>query len=241
MAQLESKALHPVEAAKRRVRQNPALLAALLVAAVAIAAVCAIGIWQATGDGVLIEQGAAPVPEADGVQGDGSDPDGSGADGADAADDQDVAATPSSLVVDVDGAVSNPGVYELAAGARVNDAIQAAGGLTSEADAAAINRAALLTDGQKVYVPHIGEEVETTAGTVTPASPGAASSDAGPVNINTATVDDLDTLPGVGPSTAQAIVDDRAQNGAFASIEDIMRVSGIGEKKYEKLKGLICV
>ena len=74
-----------------------------------------------------------------------------------------------------------------------------------------------------------------------PASPGGASSDASPVNINTASVDDLDTLPGVGPSTAQAIVDDRAQNGAFASIEDIMRVSGIGEKKFEKLKGLICV
>ena len=241
MAQLESKGQHPVEVAKRRVRQNPALLAALLVAAVAIAAVCAIGIWQATGDGVLIEQGTAPVPETDGVQGDGPDPDGSGADDADAVDDQDVAATSSSLVVDVDGAVSNPGVYELAADARVNDAIQAAGGLTSEADAAAINRAALLTDGQKVYVPHVGEEVETTAGAATPASPGAASSDAGPVNINTASVDDLDTLPGVGPSTAQAIVDDRAQNGAFASIEDIMRVSGIGEKKFEKLKGLICV
>ncbi|HJG31334.1 MAG TPA: helix-hairpin-helix domain-containing protein [Collinsella ihuae] len=241
MAQLESKAQHPVEVAKRRVRQNPALLVALLVAAMAIAAVCAIGIWQATGDGVLIEQGAAPVPEEDGVQGDGSDPDGSGADGADAADDEDVVATPSSLVVDVDGAVSNPGVYELAADARVNDAIQAAGGLTSEADAAAINRAALLTDGQKVYVPHVGEEVETTAGAAMPASPGGASSDASPVNINTASVDDLDTLPGVGPSTAQAIVDDRAQNGAFASIEDIMRVSGIGEKKFEKLKGLICV
>ena len=241
MAQLESKVQHPVEAAKRRVRQNPALLAALLVAAVAIAAVCAIGIWQATGDGVLIEQGPAPVPDTDGAQGDGSDPDGSGADDADAVDDQGVAATPSSLVVDVDGAVLNPGVYELAADARVNDAIQAAGGLTSEADAAAINRAALLTDGQKVYVPHVGEEVETTAGAATPASPGGASSDAGPVNINTASVDDLDTLPGVGPSTAQAIVDDRTQNGAFASIEDIMRVSGIGEKKYEKLKGLICL
>lgn len=241
MAQLESKAQHPVEVAKRRVRQNPALLVALLVAAMAIAAVCAIGIWQATGDGVLIEQGAVPVPETDGVQGDGSDPDGSGADGADTVDDQGVAATSSSLVVDVDGAVSNPGVYELAADARVNDAIQAAGGLTSEADAAAINRASLLTDGQKVYVPHVGEEVETTAGAATPASSGAALSDAGPVNINTASVDDLDTLPGVGPSTAQAIVDDRAQNGAFASIEDIMRVSGIGEKKFEKLKDLICV
>lgn len=241
MAQLESKAQHPVEVAKRRVRQNPALLAALLVAAVAIAAVCAIGIWQATGDGVLIEQGAAPAPETDGVQGDGSDADGSEADGADAVDDEDVAATPSSLVIDVDGAVSNPGVYELDADARVNDAIQVAGGLTSEADAAAINRAALLTDGQKVYVPHVGEEVETTAGAATPASPGGASSDASPVNINTASVDDLDTLPGIGPSTAQAIVDERAQNGAFASIEDIMRVSGIGEKKFEKLKGLICV
>ena len=148
------------------------------------------------------------------------------------------------LVVDVDGAVNGPGVYEIAvSNARVRDAVNAAGGLAADADTAQINLAAPLSDGQKVYVPRVGETPPAAS-----ASPSDGSTHASPttsanglVNINSATVEELKTLPGVGDATAEAIVRDREQNGPFASTEDLMRVSGIGEKKYEKLEGLICV
>jgi len=103
-------------------------------------------------------------------------------------------------------------------------------------DRASINRASILQDGQKVYVPKVGEAPQASG-----SATGAAATGGTLVNINTATVEDLDGLPGVGEATAQAIVDDREANGAFASIEDLMRVSGIGEKKFEKLRDLICV
>ena len=149
-----------------------------------------------------------------------------------------VSALPESITVDVTGAVTTPGVVELAADARVFDAIEASGGLTADADLSSVNRAAKLADGEKVHIPCVGEA---------PAAPaeggGAASgtSAAALVNINTASADELDELPGVGPSTAQAIIDEREQGGPFTSVEDIMRVSGIGEKKFEKLKDAICI
>lgn len=143
------------------------------------------------------------------------------------------------LVVDVAGAVNNPGVYELKDGSRVAAAIDAAGGLAPEADVSGINRASKLVDGQKIYIPLAGES-SAASGAANSASTDANAS-SGLVNINTASLEELDALPGVGPSTAQAIIDDRTQNGAFASIEDLLRVSGIGEKKYEKLKASICV
>lgn len=143
------------------------------------------------------------------------------------------------LYVDIDGAVASPGVYRLADGSRIADAIDAAGGLSEGADVSSLNRAQKLVDGQKVHVPIAGE---------TPASPDADSGSGASsgqtsalVNINTASVEELQSLSGVGPSTAQAIVDDRTQNGAFSSIEDLMRVSGIGEKKFEKLRSQVCV
>lgn len=140
------------------------------------------------------------------------------------------------VTVDVDGAVMNPNVIELPEGSRVQDAIEACGGLAADADVSGINRASILQDGQKVYVPKVGEAPQTSG-----SATGAAATGGTLVNINTATVEDLDGLPGVGEATAQAIVDDREANGAFASIEDLMRVSGIGEKKFEKLRDLICV
>lgn len=148
------------------------------------------------------------------------------------------------LVVDVDGAVNGPGVYEIAVpNARVRDAVNAAGGLAADADTAQINLASPLADGQKVYVPRQGETAPaaTSSGSGVVSQGAATGSSNAVVNINSATAEELETLPGVGEATAEAIIQDREQNGPFASTEDLMRVSGIGEKKYAKLEGLICV
>ena len=148
------------------------------------------------------------------------------------------------VYVDVDGAVARPGVYRLKDGARVSQAIDAAGGLTAEADVTGLNRALKVTDGQKIYVPTVGEQQAALAaggpeGGAAAASGTGASS--GLVNINTASAAELQTLSGIGPSMAQSIIDERTQNGAFASVDDLMRVSGIGEKKLAKIKDCICV
>ena len=148
------------------------------------------------------------------------------------------------VYVDVDGAVASPGVYRLKEGARVSQAIDAAGGLTAEADVTGLNRASKVADGQKIYVPKVGEQQAVTAGGG--ADGGAvvtsgANDAAGLVNINTASAAELQTLSGIGPSMAQSIIDERTKNGPFASVDDLMRVSGIGEKKLAKIKDCICV
>ena len=148
------------------------------------------------------------------------------------------------VYVDVDGAVVSPGVYRLKEGARVSQAIDAAGGLTAEADVTGLNRASKVADGQKIYVPKVGEQQTVTAGGG--ADGGAvvtsgANDAAGLVNINTASVAELQTLSGIGPSMAQSIIDERTKNGPIASVDDLMRVSGIGEKKLAKIKDCICV
>lgn len=147
------------------------------------------------------------------------------------------------VYVDVDGAVVRPGVYRLKDGARVSQAIDAAGGLTAEADVTGLNRASKITDGQKIYVPTVGEQQAAAAvgGADSAAVASGAGSSSGLVNINTASAAELQTLSGIGPSTAQSIIDERTQNGAFASVDDLMRVSGIGEKKLAKIKDCICV
>lgn len=156
-----------------------------------------------------------------------------------------------SVTIHIDGAVVSPGVYTLVTSpARTIDAVEAAGGLTTEANTGAINLAQTLEDGAKVHVPAWGEDYETSKGsesassstsTSTSSSSSSDRGSGGTININTATADELTTLPGVGPSTAQAIVEDRKQNGKFTSIEDLMRVSGIGEKKFAKMKASIRV
>lgn len=139
---------------------------------------------------------------------------------------------PVTLVVHVDGMVGTPGVYELTEGARVSDAVTAAGGLAEGADTSSLNLAAPLADGEKVYVPAEGEEATTSSEGV---------SSGGLVNLNNASVEQLDELLGVGEATARAIIEDREANGPFTTPEDLMRVSGIGEKKFAKLEGMICV
>jgi competence protein ComEA len=150
---------------------------------------------------------------------------------------------PTELVVHVAGAVVVPGVYRVAAGARVVDAVAAAGGVAPDAQSDAVNLAAPLHDGDRVYVPSATDPTVAVPAGVTPA-PGAATAgeaDAGPIDLNTATVDQLDALPGVGPATAQAIVDHRDRNGPFVSVDALGDVRGIGPAKLEALRPLVVV
>lgn len=144
------------------------------------------------------------------------------------------------VVVHVVGAVMRPGVYALPAGSRATDAIEMAGGGLGNAALQSLNLARILADGEQVYVPTTDE---VAAGVVAPpAVPGAvlgASAAGGLIDINRATAAELDALPGVGPSTAQKIVDDRETNGPFATPEDLMRVPGIGAKKFDALRDLV--
>jgi competence protein ComEA len=151
-----------------------------------------------------------------------------------------VVATPSTepvLLVHVAGAVVEPGVYQLVGDARVRDAIVAAGGPTATADWNALNLAASISDGVKVYVPNVGEEAPPSL-TAPPADP-SGSIPTGPIDVNAATADELESLPGVGPSTATAIVTERERNGPFLDVDDLDRVPGIGPAKLEALRGLV--
>ncbi len=139
--------------------------------------------------------------------------------------------TPAPLVVDVAGAVPRPGVYELPGGSRVKDAVQAAGGFLAEADKSTINLAAPLEDGQKLEIPFLaGAEPLGVPPTFEPAEL---------ININTATLEELASLPGIGPTLAQRIIDYRETYGDFYFIEDIMNVSGIGPATFENIQDLI--
>jgi competence protein ComEA len=150
------------------------------------------------------------------------------------------------VVVDVVGAVRAPGVVKLPAGARVIDAIAAVGGATPNADLARLNLAAIVADGTRVAVPVIGapapavDPAAVTGGGAAPAGDGTSATQE-PVNVNTATVDQLDALPGIGPATAAAIVADRAAHGPFNTVEDLTRVRGIGDAKLAQLRDLISV
>ena len=149
-------------------------------------------------------------------------------------------------VVDVTGAVRRPGVYRLAAGARVRDALARAGGATHAANAGAVNLAAKVADGQQIVIPKAAAATPCGPGSAsTPAADGdpsatsAATPAGGPVSLNGATLDQLDTLPGVGPATAQKIVDWRTQHGGFGSVDDLGQVAGIGPKKLATLRPLV--
>ncbi len=148
------------------------------------------------------------------------------------------AAEPAVIVVHVAGAVAEPGVYELPAGARVGAAIETAGGPSRRADPGGLNLAAPLADGERVYVPRIGEVVPPGAAA---AAPEGSAAPAGPIDVNRATAEQLDTLPGIGPTTAAAIVDHREQNGPFASVDDLEAVRGIGPAKLDAIRDLVSV
>lgn len=138
-----------------------------------------------------------------------------------------------SIVIHVDGAVAHPGVYTLMGDpVRIFDAVDAAGGLTGEADTSTINLAAPIVDGSKVHIPAEGDEASHS-------EVGEASG--GLVNINAADADTLMELPGVGEATARAIIESREQLGPFTSLDDLLRVNGIGEKKLERIRPHACV
>ena len=230
-------------------RQRPAARVALLCVAAAVAVAVALGVsggFGATGFSVARADAAQEKTSAEDAATNGDNAsEAAPADKGSVQAEEGGSEAAQEVFVDVGGAVASPGLVRLTAGARVNDAVAAAGGMTSEADAAAVNLAAKLEDGQKVYVPAKGES-SAPAGSPAAGGTGASGSGTGGsgsalVNINTATAEELDELPGVGPATAQAIIDERESNGAFTSIEDLMRVSGIGEKKFEKLASSICV
>lgn len=149
--------------------------------------------------------------------------------------------TPVPLTVYVSGAVKQPGVYQLPAGSRVVDAVAAAGGMTDEAVPEAVNQAAPLQDGVQVHVPS-REEVSAGAPVVSQArGPSSTAGAGGLVNINTAGPDELEALPGIGPTLAARIVEDRMANGPFTTVEELTRVKGIGNKLLERLRPYITV
>lgn len=157
------------------------------------------------------------------------------------------AGVPAGVVVHVAGAVVRPGVYRLADGARVVDATTAAGGPTLDADVARLNLAARLLDGARVYVPRVGEDAPPAAiapSTGTAVGGGGAGGGAGApalVDLNQATAEQLDALPGVGPATAANIVAHRRDRGPFRSVDDLLAVTGIGPAKLEQLRPLVTV
>lgn len=152
--------------------------------------------------------------------------------------------TPAGLVVQVSGAVVNPGLVHLADGARVDDAIRAAGGASAEADLAQLNLARRMSDGERLVVPKLGDPTQAAAAAPTGRAAQTRVPTATPVlnvNINTASADELNRLPGIGPALAQRIIDYRQTNGPFLKAEDIMKVKGIGPAEFGAIKNVIVV
>ena len=139
------------------------------------------------------------------------------------------AAAPAALVVHVVGAVRRPGLYRLKEGSRIADAVARAGGATRRADVSLVNLAAPVVDGAQVVVPRRVPAAAAGSGV-------AATAPAGPLHLNTATLEQLDELPGIGPSTAQKILDFRDEHGAFTSIDELDAVPGIGPARLEQLR-----
>ena len=223
------------------------------VAGAAAAVVLAAIVTTATAGSEPVE---LSLPQAGAAPSGGTSPVGAVVPSADAAADAAaasvIAVSPAatSVVVHVAGAVNAPGVVTLEPGARVSDAIAAGGGLRGDADADRINLAAPLSDGIRVYIPALGQ-VDAPVAVPVAADPAAAGVGSGgargaptaqaPVDINAATAEELDALPGVGPSTAAAIVAYRTEHQRFASIDELQEVRGIGPAKFEAMAAQVVV
>lgn len=147
------------------------------------------------------------------------------------------------IIIHITGAIEKQGIVKVNEGSRISDAIESAGGITEEADLSKINLAYVVEDGQKIYIPNINDEetVETVSKEAGENVLEDNNSKSDKVNINTANQTELETLNGVGPSTALKIINYREENGKFGKIEDIKNVPGIGDSKFENLKESICV
>ncbi|MFP5318076.1 MAG: helix-hairpin-helix domain-containing protein [Acidimicrobiia bacterium] len=217
------------------------------VAAVAVAGLVAFSLLRAPA-------GPAPrltLPQAGAATGPGAAA-GAAAPGPAAAGGPSPATSAATLTVHAAGAVASPGVYAVAGSARVADVLTAAGGVLPEADVDRLNLASKVADGDRIYVPREGESPEAapmagsgagaTAGAGGGGSPAAGSgAPAAPIDLNTATLEQLDTLPGIGPATAQAIVTYRTRQGRFRSVTELLEVPGIGPAKLEAVRPLVKV
>lgn len=194
----------------------------LIVAVLAFCGGNAYQDWRAQGEGLTLVKESEDTAAAD-----------------TSASEENAAAASGEVVVHVTGAVSAPGVYTLPSDARVDDAVRAAG-TTAEADLSQLNLAQKLADGQKITVPAIGS-ASTSAGEGTATTTADTNSDGALVNINTASLEELETLPSIGEVRAQAIITYRETNGGFRTIEELQEVSGIGEKIFADVAPYITV
>ena len=216
---------------------RPVIAAAGAVLAVAVLVVVGLAFLRSSSPAPTLtlpraEPGAAPV---DGTTG--------GADPLRAPAGSPPSAPPVTVTVHVAGQVASPGVYAVPSGGRVADAVVAAGGTSAEADLEALNLAARVSDGERIHVPKKGETPPTVVGPTAPA-PGGAGKGAAPtglVDLNTATAEQLDALPGVGPATSKAILAYRTSHGRFRSVTELLEVPGIGPAKLEALRPMVRV
>ncbi|MFF9562583.1 ComEA family DNA-binding protein [Leifsonia sp. NPDC014704] len=208
----------------RRVRVG---VGAAIVLAI-VAAVVAVLVSATAQQGTSVDLGATDPPSADASGGASSGtPAGGGR-----------------LLLHITGAVREPGLVDLPAGSRVVDAVAAAGGAADDADIAAINLARPVADGEQLVVPRIGDPPPVggaASSGSSAATGGAAGATGAPVNLNTATPAELETLPRIGPTLAQRIADWRASNGRFGAVTDLLKVSGIGQKLFDGLKDRVVV
>lgn len=200
----------------------------MTVLAVAAVLIAVLVVWRAQPRAVSVEMGDAGAATTIGQSAPGAEPAGAEPLGSPPL----TTAAPGVVVVDIEGRVRRPGVYTLPAGARVRDAVTAAGGLLRRTDPGSVNLARPLVDGEQILISGAVGSVQ---------SAGATGGQSALVNLNTATVSELDALPGVGPVLAQRIVDRRTALGRFASVDELRQVSGIGARKFADLAPLVRV
>jgi competence protein ComEA len=210
----------------------------------ALAAVALLGVGAVAAGGALLREPELPpteelLPYAPGSEVSGAEGAGTPVPGTPRAS----TTVPASVVVHAAGAVAVPGIHSLPPGSRVSDLLAAAGGPAPDADLDRVNLAAPVGDGERVWFPRVGEDVEppVVAGAGGGASPGGGSGPPALVDLNTATAEELDALPGIGPATASAILEHRAGHGPFASVDGLLDVPGIGEAKLAQLRDLVTV
>jgi competence protein ComEA len=226
-------------AARVPVRVDPGRRSALAIGIAVLVAALVTGLWLAADRPRPLAVSAAPPAPVGALVGPSS---AAAVSAPSAVVDEPTSSSSSAaeVVVDVAGKVRRPGLYHLPEGARVDDAITAAGGARHGVDLSSLNLAARLIDGQQIAVGRPGAAAVALVAGAGGADPSAATSTA-PVDLNTATIDQLETLPGVGPVTAQKILDWRTANGTFASIDQLRDVSGIGDVRFADLHNLVTV